>query len=120
MEIFNVRGDSPVTSHNVETVAIPYDTAPFESFLKPGEKIRLYGGIEVENRTEEEIHVRVRFELHRGFVLTVSEPSLLTLLEAGVSMHTSYKILKNEDEIAIETTRKRSGLKSLSFLDQKA
>ena len=76
---------------------IPYDEAPFDQFLQPGNKGTLYGNIEIGNETKENILATVRFDLHTGFVLTVqrfSEPWGIEeiMMEERVPMHSKFEI----------------------------
>lgn len=75
---------------------IPYDTAPFEAVIGPGESVILYGKIEVFNAAEEAVLARTHFELKRGFVLTVQGEQLQTLLTEQVLMHHRYTLCETE------------------------
>jgi hypothetical protein len=76
---------------------IPYDEAPFEADLPPGQQIRLYGGIEVRNDTATLTKVRVQFHLPGGFVLTVEDPYSSSSFEKSVSMHKQYAIKPSQE-----------------------
>jgi hypothetical protein len=71
---------------------IPYDEAPFEATLLPGQQTRLYGGIEIQNDTQEAIEVLIRFDLREGFFLTLDGLQTPIHIEAPVTMHSTYAI----------------------------
>lgn len=83
---------------NASGVQIPYDERPFEATLLGGEKIALYGGIEVQNDTEEPCYLCVRFDLRRGFILTVEGINTPVSFETGVLMHSQHalKVVQGE------------------------
>jgi hypothetical protein len=85
---------------------IPYDEAPFEATLVAGEKIKLYGSIEVENDTQEPCYVLVRFDLRKGFILTVEGVYTPVAFETPVMMHSKHavKIVDGEWELVSRNT----------------
>jgi len=73
-----------------EGLKIPYDEAPFDAHLMNGEKVRLYGNIEIENDTGVEAYVCVRFDLRQGFILTVMGPHVE--FDTKIQMHTKHAL----------------------------
>ena len=71
---------------------IPYDERPFEATLLQGQKIALYGGIEVQNDTEEPVYLCVRFDLRKGFILSVEGLYTPVSFETGVLMNTQHAL----------------------------
>jgi hypothetical protein len=77
--------------------AIPYDEAPFESVIHPGETMALYGRIHLTNAEEEAVFARTHFELRKGFTLTVYNENMQLVLNEKVSMHQHYTLKKTDD-----------------------
>ncbi len=71
---------------------IPYDEAPFEATLRPGEKIRLYGGVDIQNDAPEAVEVLIRFDLREGFILTIEGLQTPIHIVTHVAMHSKHAI----------------------------
>ena len=72
----------------VNKVGIPYDPIhPFELTLNPGETMTLYGNITFTNNTNEPVHIKLRFDLQKGFQASINGKE-----EISVSMHHHYPI----------------------------
>ncbi len=80
------------TAHREASLKLPYDEAPFEAFLHPGQMAKLYGGIEIQNDTGEVCHLTVRFDLRQGFILTVEGTHTPIFFETKVSMKTEHAV----------------------------
>ncbi len=91
----------PVEMHQQITstsrVAIPYDDAPFELVAEPAQTVRLYGHIEIQNVTDQQLRLSVRFDLHQGFVLTVEDAPEHIVLQQRVPMNHLYVLAKTTD-----------------------
>lgn len=72
---------------------LPYDEAPFSAAIQPGEAIKLYGGIEITNHTEELCHITVRFDLHNGFIATIEGGWPPVHFDVHVPMHSQHAIV---------------------------
>ncbi|MBP9840941.1 MAG: hypothetical protein KBC64_00780 [Simkaniaceae bacterium] len=88
-------------------VGIPYDpNHPFELTLAPGETATLYGNITFTNNTNEAIHVKLRFDLQKGFQASINGKE-----EVSVSMHHSYPLNPSQEaaaQILLETLNRSS------------
>ena len=73
-------------------LGIPHDVAPFEITLSPGERKPIHGWIEVENQSSEDLQLRMRFGLPKGYVLSVKDSTGTLLLEQELSIHHIYQI----------------------------
>jgi len=71
---------------------IPYDDAPFEATLLPGQQVRLYGGVEIQNDAHEAVEVLIRFDLRKGFILTIDAMETPIHIEARVAMNSHHAI----------------------------
>lgn len=74
--------------NSLNKVGIPYDPInPFEYTLKPGETVTLYGNITFTNNTNEAIHIKLRFDLRKGFQASINGNE-----EVPVSMNKHYPV----------------------------
>ena len=81
---------------NLNKVGIPFDPIhPFEYTLAPGETVTLYGNITFTNNTSEPMHIKLRFDLQRGFQASINGKE-----EISVSMHKHYPIDQNHSVVA--------------------
>ena len=77
-------------------VGIPYDPIhPFELTLNPGETMTLYGNITFTNNTNEAIHIKLRFDLQKGFQASINGKE-----EISVSMHHKYLVDPSQGAVA--------------------
>lgn len=102
-----LTNDLPKEPYNVEhhaeaqpsaaNLKIPYDDAPFEGVLQFGEKKKFYGDIEILNKAMEPCHVKIRFDLRRGFLVTIKAEFSPIEFEVPLQMHSSHAIQVVDD-----------------------
>ncbi|MCK4934822.1 MAG: hypothetical protein KAR79_04465 [Simkaniaceae bacterium] len=76
-------------------LGLPYDTRPFESFIKPDNESVLHGGITIANQTNRTLQARVIFELATGYRLYIEDACSTLSTDQSVDMHTSYFVAMN-------------------------
>jgi hypothetical protein len=83
-------------THAVNKVGIPYDPIhPFEFTLNPGETVTLYGNITFTNNTNEAVHIKLRFDLQKGFQASIDGSP-----EVSVKMHQNYPVDPKKSAVA--------------------
>ncbi len=80
-----------VTQDN-NNMQIPYDEAPFEATLLPGQSAKLYGGVEITNEAPEAVDVLIRFDLRSGFILTIEGLQTPIHIETKVNMNSRHAL----------------------------
>ena len=89
--------DSVSLNKEISQIGRPFPHFPSTVDLKPGERIRFFGSIDVQNDTDEPIRAFVDFNLHRGFFLTVDGLSTGRHAESRVSMRETYAVRSGEN-----------------------
>ena len=76
-----------------QQLSIPYDEAPFtEERFAPGESTTLYGQITFINETDQELNLRIYFDLPTGFHVCINGQR-----DFSVMMHHAYAIQYDGD-----------------------
>lgn len=71
---------------------IPYDPTPSELTLAPGEKGQISGWIEIENLSSETTYLKIYFDLHQGYILSIRDSEDNLLLKQHLKMHQTYQV----------------------------
>lgn len=92
----------------------PPDGNPYSGKVQPGESIALAGDITFKNLTDQELDLRVVFELPGGFQLFINGEKV-----GKAKMHGNYLVKKNDDGFELQTFSPKTK-KWLTRMGQKA